>query len=168
MPNVLNQVTLPDSTERILDTESRISLAKILMLRRALIAEQMRVVEVEKLTDNDVRAVEEIVNTLQLDYPNLMEEELEAPEYLSVRDVSKLTGLVPQVVRRHCASGTYKSHQVAGENSSWRIESDQFKTFPNWKKFLQEREEEFGSSQRVAKLALKLWSDKGPIEETTE
>ncbi|QQZ62918.1 hypothetical protein JI735_10570 [Paenibacillus sonchi] len=86
------------------------------------------------------------------------------PEYLSVRDVSRLTGLVPQVIRRHCANGKWEAEQVAGEKSTWRIKPEPFMKLSNWGTFLRGCREELESSKKLADHALALWDGEGPVD----
>lgn len=80
-------------------------------------------------------------------------------EFLSIRDVSKLTGLTPQIIRRHCANGKIKAFQIVGANSKWRIETEQFSNLPTWERFQMERNERFERSAEVAKIAKKMWEE---------
>ncbi|PGP18640.1 hypothetical protein COA01_23140 [Bacillus cereus] len=64
------------------------------------------------------------------------------PTYLTVQEVSLLTDLTKQEVRRKCASGEFIGHQRNGENGIWSIEKSQFSNHPNWNNFIKERDEE--------------------------
>ena len=78
------------------------------------------------------------------------------PKYLSVREVSKLTGQSLQMVRRHCIKGTYKGYQSSGTNGIWHIESQQFSKEPGWENFLLNREGNYKNAKNIAKLAIEL------------
>ncbi|WP_133299579.1 hypothetical protein [Bacillus sp. V59.32b] len=110
----------------------------------------------EELSAEEIAAIEGIFKNDKVD---------EVPQYLSVKEVSILTGLTPQIVRRHCANGKYAAYQPGGGNGTWHIESAQFRTYPNWLDFLQKRDELFSNSQQVAKLALQLWDESEKVEE---
>lgn len=81
----------------------------------------------------------------------------EIPKYFTVKEVSMLTGLSPQIICRHCSDKKYKACQENGENGIWLIESEQFQEHPSWDTFIQKRNEMFARSKRVAELALELW-----------
>lgn len=86
------------------------------------------------------------------------------PEFLSVRDISKLTGLAPQIIRRNCLNGKYEAEQIIGENGAWRIKSEQFMHFSKWDSFLKERESEIENSKNIVEHALELWEGEGPVD----
>jgi len=174
MTGVLGFVTLPQATERRLHSDTDlITLAKIRLLQEALRMQEAQVAT--KLSESDLKEVDESVKSIE---EQIIPTELfstitvaaprKVPEFLSVRDVSKLTGRVPQVVRRHCASGKYIAEQVAGENGTWRIKPEQFMHLSNWDSFLAEREKEIESSIRIADHALALWQNEGPVDNGSE
>lgn len=168
MTGVLGFVTLPQAAERQLRSDAGITLAKIRLLQTALRIHEAQISKT--LSDTDLKLVEESVESIPMtteviislvsDVPNVPE----VPEFLSVRDVSKLTGRVPQVIRRHCASGKYEAEQVAGENGTWRIKPEQFMHLSNWEAFLKERESEIENSKRVVDHATALWEGEGPVD----
>ncbi|MFB9276331.1 hypothetical protein [Cohnella cellulosilytica] len=167
MSKVLGYVTLPKSAENRLHSEAEITLAKIRLLQSELRLREAQVVPL--LSEETLREVEESVKSV---YPmNFSDSALSlpiVPEYLSVRDVSKLTGLVPQVVRRHCANGKWEAEQVAGEHSTWRIKPEPFMKFSNWETFLKEREREMKGSKKIVDHALELWDGEGPVDYGTK
>jgi hypothetical protein len=156
MSKILESVILGEEKERMLISERARRYAKLQYLEREILREsiQMR----EELTVEELRSVATALET----------EELPVPEFLSVRDVAKLTDLTPQIVRRHCMNGKYKGYQVAGENSTWRIESEQFKDNPHWISFLIERNEARERSKKVAVLAEQLWEHRSVEDVLTE
>ncbi|MGM1361128.1 hypothetical protein ACS2B2_25730 [Bacillus cereus group sp. BceL297] len=80
------------------------------------------------------------------------------PNNLTVREVSLLTGLTNQEVRRKCESGEFIGHQNGWINGVWCIDSKQFLNIhPNWNEFIEKRNEMFESSKKVAEFALQLW-----------
>lgn len=58
--------------------------------------------------------------------------QVEPEEYLTVRDVSQLLGISPQMVRRHCANNNIVSWRTAGEKGEWRIDIDQYRKNPSY------------------------------------
>lgn len=163
MSKVLDQVQLPDSRDGGLSNEAEMELAKIKILQSTLRLAEQRILQT--LSEESAKEVNDYVQHIHGLEP---ERKPRVPEFLTVRDVSRLTGLVPQVVRRHCAKQTFKSEQVAGENSSWRIFPEQFMGYSNWNKFLGEREAELESSKRIVNLAINLWDGDGPVDITAE
>ena len=150
MSGLMNLVSLGEK-ERSFTSDVLKNYAKLRYLQ--LEASRESEVLVKQLSRDDVMRVEEMLRSMVQ-----VEAQVEVPEYLSVRDVSRLTSLSPQMVRRHCIDKTYKAYQIAGVNSSWRIDPEQFKTNPNWSRFLFERDEEFSRSERVATIAEQLWA----------
>lgn len=166
MPGVLNFVTLPQATERRLHSNAEITLAKIKLLQEALRIQEAQISMT--LSETDLQEVDSSVKSIPLTmdvFDSLIATEAPSiPEFLSVRDVSKLTGRVPQVIRRHCASGKYDAEQVAGEKGTWRIKPEQFMHLSNWNTFLKERASEIKNSKRVVDHALSLWEGEGPVD----
>jgi hypothetical protein len=165
MTGVLGFVTLPQAAERRLHSDAGITLAKIRLLQTALRIQEAQISMT--LSETDLKEVEESVESIPMTmevFDSLVSEEPNVPEFLTVRDVSKLTGRVPQVIRRHCASRKYDAEQVAGENGTWRIKPEQFMHLSNWNAFLKERESEIENSKRVADHALALWKGEGPVD----
>lgn len=160
MTGVLNFVTLPQDAEKRLQSDAGITLAKIRLLQKALHMQEAKISLT--LTENDLKEVEASIRAIPLTkdvFEPIVLETPNVPEFLSVRDVSKLIGRVPQVVRRHCASGKYNAEQVAGENGTWRIKPEQFMHLSNWEAFLKEREREIQSSKSIANHGLQFWQD---------
>lgn len=167
MSKVLEHVTLPKSAERRLHSEAEITLAKIKLLQSVLSLEEKQLRSI--LSAADLRVVEESVESIHsMNFFNSVHSTPSVPEYLSVRDVSKLTGLVPQVVRRHCANGKWEAEQVAGEHGKWRIKPEPFTKLSNWEAFLRERESERHSSKKIVDHALALWDGEGPVDHGTK
>jgi hypothetical protein len=167
MSKVLGYVTLPQSAERRLHSEAEITLAKIRLLQSELRLQEAQVVPL--LSEATLREVEESVLSVHpMSFFDPTPATPNVPEYLSVRDVSKLTGLVPQIVRRHCAKGKWEAEQVAGENSTWRIKPEPFMKLSNWEAFLREREEERERSKKIVDHALALWDGEGPVDYGTK
>lgn len=166
MTGVLGFVTLPQAAERRLQySDAGITLAKIRILQEALRIQEAQISMT--LSDTDLKEVEASVESIPMTIEvidSLVSEPPNMPEFLSVRDVSKLTGRVPQVIRRHCASGKYEAEQVAGENGTWRIKPEQFMHLSNWDAFLKERESEIQNSKKVVDHALALWEGEGPVD----
>lgn len=82
------------------------------------------------------------------------------PNNLTVLEVSLLTGLTKQEVRRKCKSGEFIGHQKSGENGIWLIETSQFLNIhPNWDEFTKKRDEMFDRSKKAAELAIQLWDE---------
>lgn len=80
------------------------------------------------------------------------------PAYLNAREVSLLTNLTQQEIRRKCKTGEFIGHQPGGENGIWHIDSKQFLNIhPNWDEFVKQRDEMFERSKKVAEIAIKLW-----------
>ncbi|ASA24798.1 hypothetical protein [Paenibacillus donghaensis] len=163
MSKVLKYVTLPQMTERRLNSEAEITLAKIRLLQSELRLREAQIVPL--LSEETLREVDESIHSL---HPTTLfdstSETPSVPDYLSVRDVSKLTGLVPQVVRRHCANGKWEAEQVAGQNSTWRIKPEPFMKLSNWEAFVRDRTEGIESSKKIADHALALWDNEGPTD----
>ncbi|WP_138754539.1 hypothetical protein [Paenibacillus sinopodophylli] len=155
MPSVLSYVTLPDATERTFISKDARKLAKIRLLQRALEIEAT--IAARGLTDTDIKDIEDAIQALDVE-PLIERDEAvhPIPEFLTVRDVSLITGLAPQVVRRHLQNKKYEGFQNAGENTTWHVYSTQFLTHPNWQKFLKEKDKGFENSKQVANLALEL------------
>ncbi|RTE11778.1 hypothetical protein [Paenibacillus whitsoniae] len=163
MPGVLSYVTLPDATERTFTNKDAQKFAKIRLLQRALDVEAK--IASRGLSDTDIMDIENAIQALDV-APFIESEEKEQliPEFLTVRDVSLITGLAPQVVRRHLQNGKYEGFQNAGENTTWHVYPTQFLTHPNWQKFLKEREKGFEHSKQVANLALELLELEPPAD----
>ncbi|MBP1994672.1 hypothetical protein [Paenibacillus eucommiae] len=163
MPDVLSYVTLPDATERAFASKDARKLAKIRLLQRALDLEAK--IATRGLSDTDIKDIEDAIQALDVE-PFIEREEAEQPipEFLTVRDVSLITGLAPQVVRRHLQNGKYEGFQNAGENTTWNVYPTQFLTHPNWQKFLKEKDKGFEHSKQVANLALELLELEPPAE----
>lgn len=174
MPEVLRQVKLPEMTEKHLHTENDATLARIRLLMKALRMQEQQILPL--VPEATVKEIDEsfeelhVMDMLSTMPMTVVEETIpEIPQYLTVRDVSKLTGLVPQVVRRHLANGKFKGEQVAGENSTWRIFPEQFMQYSNWEAFLKEREKEKHDSVKLTELGLELWSsNRGPVDVGTK
>ncbi len=84
---------------------------------------------------------------------------LNYPKYFNVREVSLYKGITPQQVRRNCINGKYQAEQVAGENSSWRILTDQFKEENDFFDFIQQRAEKFKKVSKASQMAVELWTE---------
>lgn len=153
MSRLLENIKLPPQLQNQKYNDLEMTLAKILVMQEYLNREKRRIYNL--ISPEEIKHVENSLDSLSAD----VDQSERFPEYLSVRDVSKLTGLAPQVVRRHCASGKYEAEQVAGENSTWRIKPDYFMKLSNWDKFLKEREEEAKRSKNAARIALQFWGD---------
>lgn len=175
MSRLLNDVILPGATGKNLHTKNDDTLARIRLLMKALQMQEARILPL--VSEATVKEIDEsfehlqeadILRSAQI---HIMEEAAisEVPQYLTVREVSRLTGLVPQVVRRHLTKGKFKGEQVAGENSTWRVFPEQFMQYSNWEAFLKEREKERQNSIKLIKLGLELWdSDEGPVDAGTK
>lgn len=48
------------------------------------------------------------------------------PAYLSVRDVSVMLDVTPQMVRRYCANGDIEAKRRLGSKGQWMIHTEQF------------------------------------------
>lgn len=82
------------------------------------------------------------------------------PNNLTVREVSLLTGLTNQEVRRKCESGEFIGHQNGWINGVWCIDSKQFLNIhPNWDEFIEKRDKWFDRSKKAAELAIQLWDE---------
>ncbi|MGN7233796.1 hypothetical protein ACTHQ0_28995 [Priestia megaterium] len=53
-------------------------------------------------------------------------------EYLSVRDVSKLLEISPQMVRRHCHNQNIIAWRTLDDTGEWRIDINQYKNNPRY------------------------------------
>ncbi|WP_150274929.1 hypothetical protein [Paenibacillus tepidiphilus] len=165
MTRVLDFVTLPQTAERRLHSDAEVTLAKIRLIQKALRIQEAQISMT--LSEIDLKAVEESVESIPVTMEvveSFISEVSNVPEFLSVRDVSKLTGRVPQVIRRHCANGKYDAEQVTGENGTWRIKSEQFMHLSTWDSFLKERKSEIENSKRIVDHATALWDGEGPVD----
>ncbi|CAH0346551.1 hypothetical protein [Bacillus sp. CECT 9360] len=147
MGEILNKVKLSETEERSIPTDRAKKYVKIRKLEEEIAREKS---VLEELSAEEIAAIEDIFKKDIVD---------EVPQYLSVKEVSMLTGLTPQIVRRHCANRKYAAYQPGGGNGTWHIESSRFRTYPNWLDFIQKRNELFSNSQQVAKLAVQLWDE---------
>lgn len=126
----------------------------------------------ERMSDEEVRAVEERVREalrgIEMEFQVISTKRpvtpvpLDVPEYLTVREVAKLKGITVQMVRRHLNDKKFIGHQVAGENSTWRIPTEQFINDHNWSEFLRQRQETFLRSRRAAETMIDFWEEKDP------
>lgn len=101
--------------------------------------------------------IEQIIKDSDEDYQE--EVPLNYPKYFNVREVSLYKGITPQQVRRNCINGKYEAEQVAGENSSWRILTDQFKEENDFIDFVQQRAEKFKKVSQASQVAVELWTE---------
>lgn len=162
MVKLYDSVILPEDTKRLLSKISNISnadkYAKLLLINKAT-WEELELIR-KSLTQEEVHKIEALIEGIVPSISlNSIEKKCneEIPDFFTVREVSQLTGLTPQQVRRNCSSKKFEATQVAGENSSWRIKPDQFQNLPNWEAFLQQRKEKFQKNSKAAKLGLNLW-----------
>lgn len=93
------------------------------------------------------------------DEEDLAESEIVYPKYFNVREVSLYKGITPQQVRRNCISGKYQAEQVAGEHSSWRIPTEQFKQENDFVEFIQQRADKFKKVSEASQIAIELWTE---------
>lgn len=145
MSELLKMIPITQEEENKIPTDKARKALILKKLENALIEEKVLLGE---LSEEEELAVKELTKDLIVD---------DVPEYISVKEVAWLTGLSPQIVRRHCAKHKYIAYQPSGENGTWYIESDQFRSFPNWEEFLQVRTEMLKRSQHTNKLAFQLW-----------
>ncbi|WP_114555669.1 hypothetical protein [Bacillus sp. K6W] len=155
MTELLEQVQLTQEQEQKSPTERARRYAKIMILENEIRSEKESIYS--ELSQEEIDFIE---NFVKGSYP--------VPKYLTVREVSMLTGLSKQMVRRHCVNNTFKGYQASGENGTWSIETEQFLAHPNWNEFIQQRNDMLHRSKKVAELAIKLWDTEETEEETEE
>lgn len=155
MTELLEQVKLTQEQEQKIPTERARRYAKIMILENAIRSEKESIYS--ELSQEEIDFIE---NFVKGSYP--------VPKYLTVREVSMLTGLSKQMVRRHCVNNNFKGYQASGENGTWSVETEQFLTHPNWNEFSRERNEMFNRSKKVGELALQLWDAEETEEETDD
>lgn len=68
-----------------------------------------------------------------------MSKQFNIPDFITVRDVSEILGITPQMVRRHRSDGKLKSYQTLEGSGKWRIDAEQFMDKPSWDKFIKKR-----------------------------
>ncbi|PEA01905.1 hypothetical protein [Bacillus cereus] len=154
MIELLEQVKLTEEQERKFPTERAKKYMKIMILENEILSEKESIYN--ELSQEEMDSIE-----------NYAKESYPVPKYLTVREVSMLTGLSKQMVRRHCVNKNFKGYQASGENGTWSVETEQFLSHPNWNEFIQQRNEMFNRSKKVAELAINLW-DTEEIEEETD
>lgn len=93
---------------------------------------------------------------------NILRKSIDYPEYLSVRDVSDILEVTPQMVRRYCADGRIEARQRIEGSGKWLIPTDQFLTHPNWSNYIQNRNKHQKQSINIASKMLQY------LEEDTE
>lgn len=148
MGEVLDKVSLTPNQEKITNEKAR-RFARLRNLER----QARRDIEKLKseLSPEEVQMVEDTfdVEDTQID---------DVPEYLSVSEVSVITGLSPQIIRRHCSSGKFQGYQPSGRNGIWYVKSDTFRKSPDfdWNDFINKRNEVFARSNEVANISLQL------------
>lgn len=159
MTELLRQVVLPSSAVKIVHNRDEEIFARIQLLMKLLEFEKTQLLP--NISEDTRKEIQDWLLLVEpSEYLQATAIEPEVPEYLTVREVSQLTGLVPQVVRRHLVSGKFKGEQVAGENSTWRIFPQQFTGYSNWTSFLKKRKEEIKKDKhdsiQLVKLGLEL------------
>lgn len=81
------------------------------------------------------------------------------PEFVTVKDVSEILGITPQMVRRHCSDGRIIALQTLEGSGKWRIQTEQFMDHPNWDKFLEKRVKIKKQSINIAEKMLEYLDD---------
>lgn len=149
MPELLDTVILEPEQENLITSERAKKYAKLSVLELEIMREKEELEE--QLTVEEKKSVETALKESQ--------QYFSIPQYFSVREVAMLTGLSPQVIRRHCANKKFNAFQATGQNGTWYIESEQFRDHPEWNTFIQKRNNLFIRSKRVAEAAQKLWDE---------
>lgn len=126
MPDILDRYNPQIINEELTLSSKSIEFVKILMLQEEL--ERQREKIYKELSGIERKAAFE---TLKKEY--------NIPNYITVRDVSEILGITPQMVRRHCSSGKIIGHQTLEGSGKWRIDTEQFMDKPNWDKFIEKR-----------------------------
>lgn len=149
MSVLLEQVPLKPEQEKRISSENARKYARLRNLERQLRREK-NLLMVE-LSDEEVSIVEETIKDDIID---------DVPKYLSVAEVSMITGLSPQMVRRNCANGKYEGYQPSGSNGIWFVKSDTFRKDPKaWQDFIERRNELFANTVEVAEAAIELQNE---------
>ncbi|MGY0691926.1 hypothetical protein ACW2QC_03935 [Virgibacillus sp. FSP13] len=136
---ILKQVPLKPEQEKVITSEQVKTYIKMAILEQKIQKDKNELSKT--LTKKEKQSIDAYFNV---------------PKYLTVREVSNLTGLSQQIIRRHCANGKYKGYQASGQNGTWHVESEQFTNLPNWIEFIAKRAEEFEQTKTAARLAQKL------------
>ena len=140
---------------RLMPEQEKIKSEKAKKLARLRNLERQTRKEIEKikseLSQEEVQMVEDTFSEedTQID---------DVPEYLSVSEVAAITGLSPQIIRRHCSNGKFQGYQPSGPNGIWYVKSDTFRKSPefDWNEFISKRNEMFARSKKVANISLEL------------
>lgn len=78
-----------------------------------------------------------------------------SPESITVRDVSKILEVSPQMVRRYCSEGKIEARQRIEGSGTWIIPSSQFVNHPNWTKFVRDKNKLKKQSIEIAEKMLR-------------
>lgn len=155
MAELLEQVKLTPEQEEKIPTDKVRKYVKIMLLEDALRLEKESVRG--ELSEEEMEFVE-----------SCFQENFPIPDYLTVQEVSMITALSKQMVRRNCVSGKFKGFQSSGENGIWSIEKEQFLAHPNWDTFVKERNEKLRRSKKAAEIAMQMCDIEETEEETEE
>lgn len=145
MPTVLDAYN-PQIIDDTISNKKTKDFVKLTMLHEELerVKEQMY----QELSASDKK---EVFKTLSKQY--------NIPDYITVRDVSEILGISPQMVRRHCSDGKIIAHQTLEGSGKWRIETAQFLGKPNWDKFIDKRAKIKKQSTDIANKVLEYLDD---------
>lgn len=126
MPTILDDYKPQITEEQAMLSQKSINFVKVLMLQEELERERERLYQ--ELSEIEKKEAFEVLS-----------KQFNIPDFITVRDVSEILGITPQMVRRHCSDGKLKSHQTLEGSGKWRIDTEQFMDKPNWDKFIEKR-----------------------------
>ncbi|MFP3727747.1 helix-turn-helix domain-containing protein [Priestia filamentosa] len=172
MSKILNNIPLNSEQEKISSKEVR-DYAKIRNFEQYIKGMEQ---EIEKLKETwarklSIEEIKQVEKTLKNEsklpsYDPLLayikseneKDRGEVPEYLTVAEVALITGLSPQMVRRHCADGKFEAFQPSGTNGIWKIKASNFKDYKGitWEEFKKKRNKLFSQSKELANDSIKL------------
>ncbi|ALS79613.1 DNA-binding protein [Planococcus kocurii] len=89
----------------------------------------------------------------------VLSQEYNIPQYVTVRDAADIMGISPQMVRRHCADGKMSAQQTFEGSGKWQIETQQLMDKPNWERFIEKRARIKNQSVGLADEVLKNLQD---------
>jgi hypothetical protein len=146
MPTILDDYKPHMIEEQATLSQKSIDFVKIMMLQEELERERERLYQ--ELNGKEKKEAFEVLS-----------KQFNIPDFISVRDVSEILGITPQMVRRHCSDGKLKSHQTLEGSGKWRIDAEQFMDKPNWDKFIEKRAKLKKQSIKIADEVLKYLDD---------
>jgi len=146
MPIILDDYNPKMTSKQAILNQKSLDFVKIMMLKEELERERERLYrDLSGMEKKEAFAV--------------LSKQFNIPDFITVRDVSEILGITPQMVRRHCSDRKIKSYQTLEGSGKWRIDTEQFMDKPNWDKFIEKRAKLKKQSINVADKVLEYLDD---------